>query len=200
MSQTSQTLLLAGSTLAAVVITFIGSYYLLRWQARKEARAQRDRAIGEVLAAANDLINGLRVFRAAHASRTTWRYYLHLAATFLPYLSKLTGWRDLGNWENMKPIYDSALQFDRYQTNQQRTVVLDLSNVIQMRLNRYLAVATLLALGEDEMLAEAVRDLTPKITDLTELTTAHMRRVESAIDKAQRALNEFGAVVDKRRK
>jgi len=127
-SQTSQTLLLAGSTLAAVVITFIGSYYLLRWQARKEARTQRERAIGEVLAAANDLMNGLRVFRAAHARRTTWRYYLHLAATFLPYFSKLTGWRDLGEWENMKPICDSALQFDRYQTNQQRLIAAGLGN------------------------------------------------------------------------
>jgi hypothetical protein len=199
-SQTYQTLLLAASTLAAVIITFMGSYYLLRWQTRNEARAQRNRVIGELLAAATDLINGLRVFRAAHSRRTTWRYYLHLAVTFLPYLTKLTGWRDLGNWVNMKPIYDSALQFDRYQTDQQHTIVLDLSNILQTRLNRYLAVASMLALGDDEVLAEAVRDLTPEITNLTELTTAHMRRVESAIDKAQRALDEFAAVIDKHRK
>lgn len=61
-------------------------------------------------------------------------------------------------------------------------------------------MASVLALGDDEMLAQAVRDLTPKITALTELTTAHMRDVESAIDQAQRALDEFAAVVDKRRK
>lgn len=108
MSQTSQTFLLAGSTLAAVIITFIGSYYLLRWQTRKEARTQHDRAVGEVLAAASDLINGLWVFRAAHARRTPWRYYLYLAAAFLPGLAKLTGWRDLGNREKMTPIFDSA--------------------------------------------------------------------------------------------
>lgn len=200
MSQTFQTLLLAGSTLAAVVITFIGSYYLLRWQARKEAHAQRERAIGEVLAAANDLINGLWVFRGAHAGRTTWRYYLHLAVTFSPYFAKLRGWRDLGLWENMKLFSDSALEFWRYHASQQRIIVLDLSNVLQTRLNRYLTVASVLALGEDEVLAEAVRDLTPKITDLTALTTAHIPKVKRAIDSAQRALNEFATVADKRRK
>lgn len=126
-SQTTQTLILAGSTLAAVIVTFIGSHYLLRWQTRKEAQARTCQAVGEVLAAATDLINGLRVFRAAHARRTTGRYYLRLAATFLPGFSRCTGWRDLGRWENLKPIYDSALQMDRDLTDQQRTIVLDLS-------------------------------------------------------------------------
>ena len=196
-SQTSQTILLAGSTLAAVIITFIGSYYLLRWQTRKEARERRDRAVSEVLAAANDLINGLQVFRAAHEARTTWRYYLHVALTFLPELGKLTGWQDLGRWAKLESLYSKAIEFSRYRTEQRRLVVLDLSDILQTRLNRYMTAAGILALGEDKRLADAVRDLTTKVTELPALTTGRTTRVASAIVEAQQALARFASVVDK---
>jgi hypothetical protein len=74
-SQTVQTAFLVGATLGAVVLTFVGSYYLQRWQARKDDRARRDQAIAEALTAAADLVIGIQAFRSAQIKRSTLRFW-----------------------------------------------------------------------------------------------------------------------------
>lgn len=197
-NQTVQTLILAGSTLLAVVITFAGSYLLQRWHAHQEADSRRQQAIAELMAAANDLANGLVTLRAAYARRTSWRYWLGLAATFWLDARKLTGWRDLTNAKKIAPLVRGALHVHREQMEDQRIAALDVTNVLQTRLNRYLSVAGVLALGDDKVIAEAVQTLTPKVTALVSRTAGRKQPADHAIKAAQEALGEFAAIADKR--
>jgi hypothetical protein len=74
-SQTVQTAFLVGATLGAVVLTFGGSYYLQKWQARKDDLARRDQAIAEVLTSAADLVIGIQAFRSAQSKRFSLRFW-----------------------------------------------------------------------------------------------------------------------------
>jgi hypothetical protein len=129
-NQTGQTLITAGSTLLAVVITFVGSYVLQRRQARKESESRRREAVAELLATATDLINGLISLRAAYARRAGWRYWLRPLAVLWPDIRELTRWQDLTDPNKLAPVIGSAVQIHREQLDDQRRAALDVSAVV----------------------------------------------------------------------
>jgi hypothetical protein len=64
---------------------------------------------------------------------------------------------------------------------------------------RFFAAVTVLTLGPDKQIVNAVRALTPAITALLEVITARPAKYGSARQRAEKALAEFRAVADQRR-
>ncbi len=195
----SQTLALVGATLGAVVITFIGTSYQQHVQARRGARDAQNRAISELMSAAMDVLFGVRAFREAHETRTLPRYYLRLAGTMMRALPRVDTWRDVADVGTLKPVLGGLLDFDRERVEGSRTIVLDAATVVIPRLTRYFAVIALLTLGDDKQLADAVRDLTPKVMKLAESTGAKKPEFKKLDDDLQQALENFRDRVDERR-
>ena len=77
-------------------------------------------------------------------------------------------------------------------------VMIDTANMVAPKLNRYFAVAVLLTLGEDKQVADAVRQLTPKVTALAERAGTQKRDFERLSMEMQKALEHFRNVADKR--
>ena len=77
-------------------------------------------------------------------------------------------------------------------------VMIDTANMVAPKLNRYFAVAVLLTLGEDKQVADAVRQLTPKVTALAERAGTQKRDFERLSMEMQEALEHFRNVADKR--
>jgi hypothetical protein len=198
-SQTYQTLLLAGTPLLAVIITFIGTSYQQRQQERRSAKDTQDRAISELLSAALDLLSGVRAIRAAHARRTTPRYYLRAAAVLMRAVPELTSLRVLTELETIKSLTGSALELDRDQMDQSRMIALDAAAMVFPKMNRYFAVAALLTLGDDTQIAEAVRELTPKLSAVLDATGARQRKFDSTARDLEKAMKDFRTEADKRR-
>ena len=108
------------------------------------------------------LVIGTRAIRQAHERRTKPRYYLRLAAMFMRDYPVPGTWRDLADPSRLRPLLATALEADRYQLDESRMIALDLATVVAAKVNRYLAVAALLTLGQDKEIANAVRKLTPE--------------------------------------
>jgi hypothetical protein len=77
-------------------------------------------------------------------------------------------------------------------------VAIDIANVVTPKLNRYFAIAALLTLGEDKQVVDAVRQLTPKVTNLAERAGTKKRDFERLSSDVQNALEHFRGVADKR--
>jgi hypothetical protein len=201
-SQTEQTWLTVATTIAAailgVIIGFVGTAYLQGRQAKADARTRQENAFAELLAAAQDLVIGIRVIRQAHERRTKPRYYLRLGAMFMRDYPVPGSWRDLADLSRIRPLLATALEADRYQLEESRTIALDLATVIATKVNRYLAIAAQLTLGQDREIAEAVRKLTPKVTGLLDALGDRNGKFERLNSELQEAIEEFRGFTDKR--
>jgi hypothetical protein len=197
-SQTEQTWAIVAATILGVIIGFIGTAFLQGHQAKADARVRQENALAELLAAAQDLVIGTQAIRQAHERRTKPRYYLRLAAMFMRDYPVPDTWRDLADPSRLRPLLATALEADRYQLDESRIIALDLANVVAAKVNRYLAVAALLTLGQDKEIAEAVRKLTPKVTGLVEALGDRSGKFERLSIELQEGLEEFRDFADKR--
>jgi len=77
-----------------------------------------------------------------------------------------------------------------------RTIALDLATVVATKANRYPAVAALLTLGQDKEVAEAVRTLSPKVTEVMEFLGDRDAKFEHVSDELQESLEEFRDFAD----
>lgn len=202
MNATQQTWAIVGATLGAallgVIVGFIGTAYLQRRQTDRDARNRLEGALAELLAAAQDLMIGVRAIRHAHERRTKPRFYLRLGGMILRDYPAPDTWRDLTDPSRLRALLATALEADRYQLDEARTIALDLATVVATKGNRYLAVAALITLGQDVEITAAVRELTPKVTALMEGIGARKREYERLNDELQKALEDFRDVADKR--
>jgi hypothetical protein len=201
-SQTEQTWAIVAATVAAailgVIVGFIGTAFLQARQAKADTRVRYENALAELLAAAQDLVIGIRAIRQAHERRTRPRYYLRIAAMIMRDWPVPGTWRDLADPSRWRPLLATALEADRYQLDESRLIALDLATVVAAKVNRYLAVAALLTLGQDREIADAVRKLTPKVTGLAEALADRSGKFERLSNELHRALEEFRNFADKR--
>jgi hypothetical protein len=210
---TADTWAVVAATLAAAflgaIVAYIGSARQQRKQAERDAQVRREQAahdarmrleatLAELLAAALDVLIGIRAIREAHERRTTRRYYVRVLAVLLHTLPRPTTWRDLIDYPVIRSALGAALELDRENTEAQRMVAIDTANVVAPKLNRYFAVVALLTLGEDKQVADAVRQLTPKVTTLAEQAGTKKRDFERLSTEMQKALEHFRDVADKR--
>ena len=105
--------------------------------------------------------------------------------------------RDLADLSRLRPLMATALEADRYQLDESRTIALDLATVVAAKVNRYLAVAALLTLGQDKEIADAVR-ATPKVTGLIEALGDRSGKFERLSNELQTGLGEFRTFADTR--
>ena len=56
-------------------------------------------------------------------------------------------WSDVADLSRLRPLLATAIEADRYQLDEARTVALDLATVVATKGNRYLTAAALLTLG-----------------------------------------------------
>jgi hypothetical protein len=199
---------LAAAFLGAVV-AYIGSARQQRKQAERDAQVRREQAahdarirleaaVAELLAAAQDVLIGVRAIREAHERRTLLRYYVRVLAVVWHAIPRLTTWRDLIDYPALRSVLGAALELDRENLEGQRMVAIDSANVVTPKLNRYFAVVALLTLGEDKQVGDAVRQLTPKVTALAERAGTKKREFERLSTEMQKALEHFRGVADKR--
>jgi membrane protein YqaA with SNARE-associated domain len=210
---TADTWAVVASTMAAAflgaIVAYIGLVRLQRKQAERDDQARREQAahsarirleaaLAELLAAAQDVLIGIRAIREAHARRTKVRYYVRVLAVMWHAIPRPATWRDLIEYPALRSVLGAALELDRENTESQRIVAIDMANVLTPKLNRYFAVVALLTLGEDKQLVDAVRQLTPKVTDLAERAGTKKRDFERLSMEMQKALEHFREVADKR--
>jgi hypothetical protein len=195
----------AGTALVGVALGIAGNGYLDRQREQRAAKQLRDQAIAELLTASVDLISGVHAIRAAYFKRARWQPYIRVAAVILASVGTVLG-KDgelnteiLRDWHRMAPGFDRILAADHDLDEKQRTAALDLTSVVLPRTVRFFAAATVLTLGPDKELANAVRDLTPAIAALLEVITARPRKYGSARHRAEKSLAEFRTVADQRR-
>lgn len=212
MHLTPDTWAVVAATVAAAflggLVTYIGSTRQQRKQAERDAEIRREQAahdaqvrlkaaLAELLAAAQDVLIGVRTIREAHQRRTKVRYYVRVLAVTWCAIPRPTIWRDLIDYPALRSVLGAALELDHESTEAQRIVAIDTANVVTPKLNRYFAVVALLTLGEDKEVANAVRQLTPKVTALVERTGAKKREFERLSTEMQTALEHFRGVADK---
>jgi hypothetical protein len=199
---------LAAAFLGAIV-AYIGSARQQRKQAQQDAQVRREQAahdarirleaaVAELLAAAQDVLIGVRAIREAHERRTLVRYYVRVLAIVWHAIPKPTTWRDLIDYPALRSVLGASLELDRENLEGQRMVAIDIANVVTPKLNRYFAIAALLTLGEDKQVVDAVRQLTPKVTNLAERAGTKKRDFERLSTDVQNALEHFRGVADKR--
>jgi hypothetical protein len=197
------------ATILGAIVGYIGSVLQQRKQADQDARVRREdaahdarirleAALAELLAASQDVLIGVRTIREAHQRRTKPRYYLRLLAVVWHATPRLTTWHDLTDFPTINSVLGALLELDREITEGQRIVAIDTANVLTPKLNRYFAVVALLTLGEDKQIADAVRQLTPKVTALVERTGSKKHESERLSTEMQNALEHFRDTADKR--
>jgi hypothetical protein len=200
-NSTEQTWAIVGATVGAallgVIIGFIGTAYLQGRQAKKDARNRLEGALAELLAAAQDLMIGVRAIRHAHERRTKARFYLRLGGMILRDFPAVSTSKDLVELPSLKAFLATVLEADRYQLDEARTVALDIATVVAAKANRYLAVVALITLGQDKEITAAVRELTPKVTALMEGIGARKREYERLNNELQKAMEDFRDLADK---
>jgi hypothetical protein len=198
-----------GAAFLGAIVAYIGAARQQRKQGERDAQVRRERAahdarirleagFAELLAAAQDLLIGVRTIRDAHQRRTNFRYYLRLLGVIWHAIPTLATWRDLVEYPTLRSALGALLDLEREITEAQRIVVLDIANVMTPKLNRYFAVVALLTLGEDKQIADAVRQLTPKVTALAEAAGAKKRDFEQLSIDMQKALEHFRKLADER--
>ncbi len=193
-----QTLLTVGATLAGGVIAFIGAIYLQR---RQDASAELERgrsAVAEILASAFDVLFGVRAIREAHARSTRPRFFLRLAAMLVRDFPQVQTLRELAEPYRTRPLIGTLLDAQKEQADQERLMAIDTANVLVPKMNRYFAVAALMTLGEDRVIADAVRDLTSKVTSLLEASGGKQQEVERLSKDLEAALENFRSIADQR--
>lgn len=210
---TADTWAVVAGTLAAAflgaIVAYIGPTRQQRKQAERDAQVRREQAahdarirleaaLAELLAAAQDVLIGVRTIREAHERRTKLRYYFRVLAVVWHAIPKPSTWRDLIDYLALRSVLGAALELDRENIEAQRMVAIDIANVVTPKLNRYFAVVVLLTLGEDKQVADAVRQLTPKVTALAEQAGTKKRDFERHSTEMQKALEHFRDVADKR--
>jgi hypothetical protein len=199
---------LAAAFLGAIV-AYIGSARQQRRQAERDAEVRHEQAahdarmrlevaLAELLAAAQDVLIGVRTIREAHERRTRLRYYFRVLAVVFHAIPRPTTWHDLMDYPALRPVLGAALELDHENTEAQRMIVIDIANVVTPKLNRYFAVVALLTLGEDKQIADAVRQFTPKVTALAEGAGTKKRDFERLTTEMQKAMENFRGVADKR--
>jgi hypothetical protein len=109
-----------------------------------------------------------------------------------------TAWRDLIEYPTLRSALGAALELDREIIEAQRMVAIDTASVVAPKLNRYFAVVALLTLGQDKQIADAVRQLTPKVTAVAEGAGAKKRNFERLSMNMQKALEHFRELADER--
>lgn len=195
MNSTQQTWAIAGATLGAallgVIVGFVGTAYLQGRQAKRDTRNRLEGALAELLAAAQDLLIGVRAIRYAHERRTRTRYWVRVAAMFIRDYPAPDTWRDLADPARLRALMPTALEADRYQLDEARMVALDLATVVAAKTNRFWAVVALITLGEDKEITAAVRELTPKVTALIDGTGTRKREYERLNGELEKALEDF---------
>lgn len=176
-----------------------------REQAARETRIRLEGAVAELLAAAQDVLLSVNAVRYAHERRTRVRLTLRLLGRFFQEIPPVNSLKELRE-VRLQPLLGRLLDIDQEEVEAQRTIALDVATILGPKLNRYLATAALLTLGEDKVIADAVRDLTPKVTTLQESFSgprfetprARKRRRERLAADLQQAMEDFRAVADKR--
>jgi hypothetical protein len=103
---------------------------------KADARVRQENALAELLAAAQDLVIGTQAIRQAHERRTKPRYYLRLAAMFMRDYPVPGTWRDLADLSRLRPLMATALEADRYQLDESRTIALDLATVVAAKVSQ----------------------------------------------------------------
>lgn len=209
---TADTWAVVAATLAAAflgaIVAYIGSARQQRKQAERDLQARHEQAahdarirleaaFAELLAAAQDVLIGVRAFREAHERRTKPRYYLRILAVLWHAIPRLTTWGDLIDYPALRSALGALLELERETTEGQRMVAIDVANVVTPKLNRYFAVAALLTLGENTKVADAARQLTPKVTALAEGAGTKKREFEPLSTEMQQALEHFRDIADK---
>jgi hypothetical protein len=198
MSQTAQTLALVGATLGAVVITFLGTAFLQHLQSRRGARQQLAAGIAELLAAAQDVRLGVAAIRFAHERRTKPRFYLRLVAMLVRDYPAPETWRDVLDLARIRPWLATALEADRYQLDESRTLAVDFATIVTTRANRYLTASALITLSDNKQIADAVRKLTAKVIEVMDAIGARKAEFERLDGELQKAMEDFRAVADRR--
>jgi hypothetical protein len=97
----------------------------------------------------------------------------------------------------MQPLVGTAIEADLLQHQENRMLALDHAALVAAKANRYLAVAARLTLGREQDVTAAVRDLTPKVTDLLDAYSFREREYERRNTGLQNALENFRQVADK---
>ena len=72
------------------------------------------------------------------------------------------------------------------------------ATVVFPALTRYNTVIALLTLGEDNHLADAVRKVTPKVTNVADLAGEKKRKFQVVEDELEEAIADFRDFVDQR--
>ncbi len=208
---TADTWAVVAATLAAAflgaIVAYIGSARQQRKQTERDVQARREQAahdarvrleaaFAELLAAAQDVLIGVRAFREAHERRTKPRYYLRILAVLWHAIPSLTTWHDLIDYPALRSALGALLELERETTESQRMVAIDVANVVTPKLNRYFAVAALLTLGENTKVAEAARQLTPKVTALAEGVGTKKHDFERLSTEIQQALEHLRRIAD----
>src|SRR5262249_14273139 len=139
---TADTWAVVAATLAAAflgaLVAYIGSTRQQRKQAKQDVQARREQAardarirletaLAELLAAAHDVLIGIRAFREAHQRRTMPRYYLRVLAVLWHAIPSLTTFRDLIDYPALRPALGALLELERENTEAQRMVAIDVA-------------------------------------------------------------------------
>ncbi len=197
-------LITAGAALAGVVIGQFGTYVIERLRERRAARNARDQAIAELLTAVVDLVTSVQTVRAAYQGQGRWREYTRRAAVILAAVGSEFGSPkgltvdQVLDWGRLAPVFDRLLGEIRDMDDRQRLVALDLATLLLPRTQRFYSAVAALTLGKDKKIADAVRRLAPDIAGLLEVIAGRQRTYERARRRAEHALGEFRAAVDRR--
>ncbi len=197
-------LISAGAALAGVALNTAGTGYLDRRRDRRAAEQARDQAIADLLTATVDLMTGVQTIHAAYQQQTTQRHYLRLITVIMAAVGSVTParenitWQTLASWPSMSRVVDRLLAADQDLDDRKRTAALDLAAIIAPRTARFYAAIAVLTLGPDKKIANAVRNLTPAVSELLEVITAKQKKYDPAHARAEKALATFRAAADQR--
>ena len=108
-------LITGGFTIAAVLVTFGGSYLLERARSRRDARQSRDSAIADLLTTSVELVLAVNTIRAAYQHRTNTRARMMVAAALLRDLPNLSSWKDFADRSVQKTILCTTIGLARDQ-------------------------------------------------------------------------------------
>jgi hypothetical protein len=197
-SQTEQTWALVAATLGGVIVAFIGSGYLQHSLAKRDERGRLRNATAELLAAVEDLLSRMIILRHARSSQSPPKMLIHFGMLLLrdwPFTSQNA---DLDNPFRLQPAIGAVADMDRWRIEQERATTMDVASAILPSFHRYLTVAGLLMLGGDKLVADAVRELTLKVTVQVDSISTRQRQFERSYRNTRRAMEEFRKVADKR--
>ncbi|SRR6266567_223117 len=198
-------LISAGAALGGVALGIFGNGWLDRLRDRRAARQSRDQAIAEILTAAVDLISSVQAIRAAYDT-SRWRAQLRNAVALVTAINTAFAGEEsitrhtILDWRKNAPLMERIVSIDRWQSEQQRTVALDLTSMLLPRTSRFYAAVAVLTLGPDKEIADAVRGMTPAVTGLLDVIAARNRQYARARLRADKALGKFREVAEQRRR